>query len=84
VDKLSKEVCAMNENDKKIFEYIKEKYKQDKELWCESQKDHNKVLSPEKEESIVERMFLVHFTDKYLEQEKELERLRNEIKFSKE
>jgi hypothetical protein len=63
----------MNDNDKKIFEYIKEKSKQDKEIWHESQKDHNTALSLEKEESIVERMFLVHFTDRYLEQEKEIE-----------
>jgi hypothetical protein len=63
----------MNDNDKKIFEYIKEKVKQDKEVWHESQKDHNASLSPEKEESMVERMFLVYFTDRYLDQEKELE-----------
>jgi hypothetical protein len=31
----------MNDYDKKIFEFIKEKAKQDKELWHESQKIQN-------------------------------------------
>jgi hypothetical protein len=66
----------MNENDKMIFEYIKEKAEKDKVLWHESQKDHNTSLSPEREEAIIERMFLVHFTKRYLEQEKEIESLK--------
>jgi hypothetical protein len=71
----------MNDNDKKIFEFIKEKAKQDKELWHESQKIQNIGLLPEVEEAVIERMFLVHFTERYLEQEKELERLRDRVSF---
>jgi hypothetical protein len=70
----------MNDNDKKIFESIKEKARQDKELWHEVQKDPFAKLSRIREEAIVERMFLVYFTERYLEQEKEIERLEDGLK----
>jgi hypothetical protein len=70
----------MNDNDKKIFEAIKEKAKKDKELWHESQKVQNLGLTTEREEAIIERMFLVHFAEKYLQQEKEIERLEDGLK----
>lgn len=57
----------MNDRDKEIFESIKEKSEQDKKLWHEVQKDHTQKLSPEKEEEILERMFLVYYVEKYLQ-----------------
>jgi biotin synthase-like enzyme len=70
----------MNDNDKKIFETIKERAKQDRELWHEAQKVQNIGLTLEREEAIIERMFLLYFTEKYLEQEKEIERLEDGLK----
>lgn len=57
----------MNQNDLKIFEEIKKKAEKDKVIWNESQKDDATFsITPEKEDEIMERMFLVHFTNQYL------------------
>lgn len=70
----------MNENDLKIFEEIKKKAEKDNEIWMESQKDDATFsITPEKEEEIMERMFLVHFTNQYLLSLEEIKKLKNKL-----
>lgn len=70
----------MNENDLKIFEEIKKKAEKDNEIWMESQKDDAMFsITPEKEEEIMERMFLVHFTNQYLLSLEEIKKLKSKL-----
>jgi hypothetical protein len=59
----------MNEYDKKTFEEIKEKSEKDKEFWNAFNEQENPTwfIDEKHEEEIMERMFLVYYTEKYLE-----------------
>lgn len=70
----------MDEDAKKVFEDIKKKAEIDKEIWNEAQRDENPLnISSEQENEILERMFLVYYTEKYLETLEELELLKLEL-----
>lgn len=70
----------MNEESKKIFEGIKAKAEQDSELWNKSEEDESGVrITPEQEDEIMERMFLVYYTNQYLASQEKIKQLEEEL-----
>lgn len=70
----------MNEEDLRLFQQIKEKAERDRAIWDQAQEnDYGSDLPLEIEEAIMERMFLVYYTEKYLTQQAEIKRLTKEV-----
>jgi hypothetical protein len=53
----------MNEESQKFFDTIKDRAKQDEYLWNLAQENPCVYITPEQEETIMERMFLVYYTN---------------------
>lgn len=66
----------MDKEAKKIFAEIKAKAEKDKELWNKAQEDDTVHISSEEEDVIMERMFLVYYVEKFLEERQENQQLK--------
>ncbi|WP_142384714.1 hypothetical protein [Bacillus sp. M6-12] len=69
----------MDAEARKVFEGIKEKAEKDKLIWNEAQENEPVYLSPEKEDEIMERMFLVFYTEQYLKAQEKIKELEEQL-----
>jgi hypothetical protein len=69
----------MDAEARKVFEGIKEKAEQDKLIWNQAQEDESVTISSEKEDEIMERMFLVYYTEQYLIAQKKIAELEQHL-----
>lgn len=62
----------MSKDDLKLFNMIKQRVENDKIIFNESQESEGVTISPEIEEEILERSFLVYYVEKYKNERDEL------------